>query len=232
MITLIFDDFNIWWWLWLAAHWWRPDCIVIVCWPTLPSSCDQNADHDLMIWWSWADGLMIWWSWFDDSMIMIWWFEYHAGNNLTIMTIMCGENWIIYHPLFVSCQFLVLSVISIHQSHFIHTEIKEKSWTIAIGDYLAKVLSSKAALWRHTIHLTGTDRKVFLKEGRPGICLCHHKRWTNVKWLWFKHSLGKFCPILPIKLLTMDWIGTTSLFTLFVRVRCPLSQKLDLVGEK
>lgn len=122
MITLIFDDFNIWWWLWLAAHWWRPDCIVIVCWPTLPSSCDQNADHDLMIWWSrfddhdlmiwwsWADGLMIWWSWFDDSMIMIWWFEYHAGNNLTIMTIMCGENWIIYHPLF--CILSICGVVS------------------------------------------------------------------------------------------------------------------------
>ena len=139
---------------------------------------------------------------------------------------------------FVSCQFVVLSVISIHQNHLIHTEIKEKSWTIAIGDYLAKVLSSKAALWRHTIHLTGTDRKVFLKEGRLGICLCHHQRWTNVIFfLWFSYSLGKFCPILPIKLLTMDWMGTTSLFTFFVRsklgkVICPLKPKGDLAGEK
>ena len=138
---------------------------------------------------------------------------------------------------FVSCQFVVLSVISIHQNHLIHTEIKEKSWTIAIGDYLAKLLSSKAALWRHTIDLTGTDRKVFLKEGRLGICLCHHQRWTNIFFGGFRHSLGKFCPTLPIKLLTMGWTGTTSFFRFLGRskpgkVRFPLNQKGDVAGEK
>ena len=68
----LFEYLNIWWWLWLAAHWSRPDCIVIVCWPTLPSSFDQNADRDLMIWWSRFDDLMIMIWWFDDHDLMIW----------------------------------------------------------------------------------------------------------------------------------------------------------------